>query len=62
VGRRSYLYVSMNSVVTIRDQETIRLQNKLRLDKNLNSLKGSRRGNSGNKLELLVLTQLHHVP
>lgn len=32
------------------------------LDKNLNSVKGSRLGNSGNKLELWVLTQLHHVP
>jgi len=51
----------MNSVV-IRDQETIKLQNKLSLDKSLNSAKGSRRGNSGNKLELCVLTQLHHVP
>jgi len=51
----------MNSVV-IRDQETIRLQNKLSLDKNLNSVKGSRQGCAGNKLELCVLTQLHHVP
>jgi len=57
----STLNVSMNSVV-IRDQETIKLQNKLSLDKSLNSAKGSRRGNSGNSLELHVLTTLHHVP
>lgn len=29
---------------------------------NLNTSKGSRQGNSGNVLELKVLTQLHHVP
>ncbi|XP_063930698.1 uncharacterized protein LOC135142852 [Zophobas morio] len=32
------------------------------LDKNLRTRKGSRRGNSGNRLELQVLTQIHHVP
>lgn len=33
-----------------------------RLEKNLRSRKGSRLGNAGNRLELQVLTQLHHVP
>lgn len=33
-----------------------------RLAKNLYTRKGSRRGNAGNRLELQVLTQLHHVP
>lgn len=33
-----------------------------RLAKNLGTRKGSRRGNSGNRLELLVLVHLHHVP
>ncbi|KAG8041023.1 hypothetical protein G9C98_002011 [Cotesia typhae] len=32
------------------------------LAKNLRSRKGSRCGNSGNRLELLVLVHLHHVP
>lgn len=34
----------------------------VRLEKNLRSRKGSRLGNAGNRLELQVLTQLHHVP
>ncbi|XP_065169241.1 uncharacterized protein [Atheta coriaria] len=34
----------------------------IRLDKHLRTRKGSRLGNSGNRLELQVLTQLHHVP
>ncbi|XP_055296751.1 uncharacterized protein LOC129565665 [Sitodiplosis mosellana] len=34
----------------------------LRLRKNLGSRKGSRTGNSGNYLELQVLTQIQHVP
>ncbi|XP_022920685.1 uncharacterized protein [Onthophagus taurus] len=34
----------------------------VRLDKNLRTRKGSRRGNAGNRLELQVLTQIHHVP
>ncbi|XP_060523885.1 uncharacterized protein LOC132700526 [Cylas formicarius] len=32
------------------------------LEKNLCTKKGSRRGNSGNRKELQVLTQIHHVP
>ncbi|KAL6446060.1 hypothetical protein ACFW04_001012 [Cataglyphis niger] len=32
------------------------------LTKNLGTRKGSRRGNTGNRLELLVLVHLHHVP
>ncbi|XP_049820588.1 uncharacterized protein LOC126264910 [Aethina tumida] len=34
----------------------------VRLGKHLCTRKGSRRGNSGNRLELQVLTQIHHVP
>ncbi|XP_031625577.1 uncharacterized protein LOC116342199 [Contarinia nasturtii] len=34
----------------------------LRLRKHLGSSKGSRRGNTGNHLELQVLTQIQHVP
>ncbi|XP_071448458.1 uncharacterized protein [Hetaerina americana] len=34
----------------------------VRLGKNLSTSKGSRLGNSGNRLELQVLTQLYHVP
>lgn len=34
----------------------------IRLDKNLGSRKGSRTGNSGNYLELQVLTQIEYVP
>lgn len=33
-----------------------------RLAKNLQTRKGSRRGNAANRLELLVLVLLHHVP
>lgn len=33
-----------------------------RLAKNLRTRKGSRRGNTANRLELLVLVHLHHVP
>ena len=29
---------------------------------NLSAIRGSRLGNSGNILELKVLTQIHHVP
>ncbi|CAD1474567.1 unnamed protein product, partial [Heterotrigona itama] len=34
----------------------------VRLAKNLRTRKGSRRGNTANRLELLVLVHLHHVP
>ncbi|XP_066259172.1 uncharacterized protein [Euwallacea similis] len=41
---------------------TSRFQQTLSLEKNLRTKKGSRRGNSGNRKELQVLTQIHHVP
>jgi len=43
-------------------QEAFRRYVYYRLDKNLHTSKGSRQGNSGNRLELCVLTKLHHVP
>ncbi|XP_067012545.1 uncharacterized protein [Anabrus simplex] len=43
-------------------QATSKFLPTVRLAKNLRTSKGSRRGNAGNRLELQVLTQLHHVP
>ncbi|KAK0085326.1 hypothetical protein PV325_005436 [Microctonus aethiopoides] len=55
-------YVSMRCKVLDCQGNSPTFLASVRLTKNLITRKGSRRGNSGNRLELLVLVHLHHVP